>query len=129
MPDEVPTLNQIQNFVGREKAKSGDSKPMTIHELQQFCTSNADESLDENSAYIIRHSIDSADRFIIVWSSTKLLNLQKQWKIICVDATYKILSYGYPILVCFLLLNFKNFFHLSHRGQASLMQMGNSTQP
>jgi hypothetical protein len=97
----VPKLQQIQNFVSRQKAKNGDSLPLTLHELQEFCTLNSAEPADQTTSFIVRFDILSAEQFIIVWSSKKLLQMQKESPVICVDATYKILSFGYPILVLF----------------------------
>lgn len=89
----------------REKAKQGYNRAITVEELKVYAQKNSSVPVDKNTAYVIFSNIEGPQKFCIVWTTLKLAEEQQKWKIIHVDATYKILSYGFPMMVYFYYLN------------------------
>jgi hypothetical protein len=95
---------QVQNYVYWQKQKEGLSKPMTVHQLQQYCAKTV-ESTDIDKPFVVSSYLGeeaSQGNFLIAWSTPRLLNLQRSSSLICLDATYKLTLDGFPILVNFL---------------------------
>jgi ATP-dependent Zn protease len=100
----APTLIQVANFIHREKIKMGVNAPVSVQDLRKYVTDNA-----KNGAFIISGNIIEAEKFCIVWTTRKLTDNQLAAKNIHIDATYKILSSGFPMLVILHILYFLHF--------------------
>jgi hypothetical protein len=85
---------QVSNFIQREKIKMGVNAPVSVQDLRKYVTENA-----ENGTFIVSGKILGAEKFCIVWTTQKLVDNQRAAKNIHIDATYKILSSGFPMLV------------------------------
>jgi hypothetical protein len=85
--------------MGREKKKTGITEPLTVEEFRQLVNKAAVVPNDDRKAYIIHAEINNGKQFCIVWTTNKLHNRQQQQPNLHVDATYKITSYGFPMLV------------------------------
>jgi hypothetical protein len=90
-------MSQVQNFVAREKRKSGVNKPLSKEELRQYCEENSQQPDDRNQPFVIGSVI--GEQIFVGWSTRKLLAMQHNSTNICVDATYKIVLLNWPILV------------------------------
>ena len=91
-----------------EKLKNGYNKPIRVQELKAYSEQNEQIPIDQNAPFVVHSAIEGPSKFIIIWSTQKLINDQKQWPILNVDATYKILSYGFPVIVGFFFKIFIN---------------------
>jgi hypothetical protein len=85
--------------MGYEKLKSGYNQAISVQELKAYAEKYGQIPIDRNAPFVVHSTIEGGSKFIIIWSSQKLINDQKQWPILHVDATYKILSYGFPVIV------------------------------
>lgn len=81
--EPLPSLLQVQNVVKRSR-KSTSSRSFTLQELRSYCEENHDSPAadDADRAYVVRYSIDSNQRFCVVWSTQKLLAKHAESKLI-----------------------------------------------
>jgi hypothetical protein len=84
---EVPTLKQIQNFVGRLKPPS---KPLMDADLIEYANRNLAVPENVNKPFVTRFMPYQDEHFVIVWTTTKLIQVQNESKILATDATYKL---------------------------------------
>lgn len=84
---EVPTLKQIQNLVSRLKPTS---KPLTDIILVEYAKCNMAIPQDQNKPFVARFMPYRKEKFVIVWTTPKLMGIQNASKILVTDATYKL---------------------------------------
>jgi hypothetical protein len=99
-------MKQIQNFVAYEKRKNSINKPLSVEELRQYCVANSEQPADENKPFVAGFKISGPDQVCVVWSTKKLLEKQRNNITFCVDATYKITSINWPIMVSHILYSY-----------------------
>ncbi|KAI6192878.1 SWIM-type domain-containing protein [Aphelenchoides fujianensis] len=97
----VPNLKQIQNTVYRLKQKGGRRGPLTDVALEEYVSAKSTLPEDENCAYVVG-SIpydDQTERFMIVWSTPKLIAVQRNSDLLATDATYKLCWHACPVIM------------------------------
>jgi hypothetical protein len=107
----VPRLKQVQNFISYERRKIGQAEPVTIENVQCYADEHKELPGDENKAFVVDFKRDiervgckEEQRFVLVWSTKKLMRLQRHSRSIQLDGTYKLLWHGFPVLVSLLIL-------------------------
>lgn len=88
VPADVPTLQQIQNLVKRLKPPA---RPLTDNDLCLYAEAHLNVPDNENKPFVVDFlPFDDADHFVLVWSTSKLIQIQNASQILATDATYKL---------------------------------------
>lgn len=98
---ELPTIIEIKNFLYSLRKKKFGPYSISIGELEQFFIKNSAVPEDEKKAFIVSYEIqyNEPTYFRCLVSSKTLLKLSTNVKHIHVDATYKLIWQGYPVLI------------------------------
>ena len=78
---------------------------MTTHDLRKKLSEHTDKPESDLEAFVPYHNIeddkdDEDTRFMVEFATGKTLNLLKSGNQLHVDAFYRLVWQGYPILVC-----------------------------
>jgi hypothetical protein len=101
----LPTPKQITNFLARTKKKLNGQASINYKQFSEFCLShtNTPQSSDLNKAFIVNFEVDACQnknqRIRMVVSTRYLLELASRNRFGCVDATYKLVYQGHPIIL------------------------------
>lgn len=95
-------LKKIQPRMSYVK-KESSGRTITVADLEKYAVSVYDglDYPDEHEPHVIAFSVaaDDDQRFVMVWSTKRLMNLQHNSSLFQADATYKNTWHGFPILV------------------------------
>lgn len=99
-PDDVPSGNQIKNYVKiLNKEKYGDTN-ISLGEMEAWMKLKNVVPEDEDESFIVEYFIDyETGHFKFLLSTKRLLLGALNTQFICADATYKLNWQGYPLLV------------------------------
>lgn len=96
-----PSNRQIEYML--KKYRDAETPRMVkLGDLMTWCDANKDVPCDENKAFVIGSNSSKVEndlRFGFVLSTLFLLNILKDKKKICIDATYKLNWLGFPLMV------------------------------
>lgn len=85
---DVPELRQIQNQV---QVLKPSSRPLTDNDLRIYAESHSRILNNENKPFVVDFlQFDDEERFVIVWSTPKLIQVQNNSTVLATDATYKL---------------------------------------
>ena len=82
----MPTLKQIQFYVNRQRAAT--SKPFTDAQMRRYCEQNSGPPDDVNRPYVPSSSVESTEKFHVIWTTPRLLQRQLQSDQLQVTAFY-----------------------------------------
>jgi hypothetical protein len=85
-------LLQVQNFVAQLRKKENPSKPLTDADLLNYVNEHSAIPGDQNATFVVGfmpHDRTSG-HFLLVWSTPKLIQVQREADLLCTDATYKL---------------------------------------
>jgi len=95
-----PINRQLENFLARRKKAS--TRPIaSFTDMEEFIRDMPPPSGPDDPMIIASH-FDRTTKpkwFQVVWSTERLLGLTALSPSLCADATYKIVNYGWPLLV------------------------------
>lgn len=96
-----PTNRQIE-YMLRKYRDAETPRMVKLGDLMSWCDENKEAPSDQNKAFVIgsdSSKVENDLRFGFVLSTLFLLNILKDKKKICIDATYKINWLGFPLMV------------------------------
>lgn len=99
--EENPGKRQIE-YMLRKHRDAETPRMVKLGDLMSWCEKNKEVPSDNNKAFVIgsdSSTVQSDLRFRFVLSTLFLLNLLKDKKKICIDATYKLNWLGFPLMV------------------------------
>ena len=70
----LQNLRQIQNFVSRNRSKSGS--PFTVAQMREYCEEKSKCPEAEDEVAIVFYKIESENKFVVMWTTNKLLAQQ-----------------------------------------------------
>jgi hypothetical protein len=71
----LPKLRQIQSIVSHNRSKTKSSNPIT-DSLRNFCQEKEQQPEDEHKPYVVAYSIESNEKFFVLISTPRLLQMQ-----------------------------------------------------
>ena len=101
-PDMIQLYNKISHT---KKILRKTEKIVTTHDLRNKLSLHTDKPESDIEAFVPYYSIDDDKddedtRFMVVFATGKTLSLLKSGNQLHVDATYRLVWQGYPVLVC-----------------------------
>ena len=97
--------SKLVNFLARLKKQKYGSAPFNYGEFENWCEIHSTMPDAEDESYVVGHEVNcdadnDEDRVLRAFISTKrLITLAIHQKLICSDATYKLLWHGFPVLL------------------------------
>ena len=101
-PDMIQLYNKISHL---KKVLKQTEKIMPTHDLRNKLAEHTATPESEHDGYVPYYAIDDEydddeTRFIVTFATKKSLELMKSSMTLHVDATYRLLWQGYPVLIC-----------------------------
>lgn len=72
------------------RKKNTPSQPFRDVDLVNYYEAKRFEPTDENKDYVVGFSPHDGERFVLVWSTPKLVAIQAHSEFLATDATYKL---------------------------------------
>jgi len=97
--------SKLVNFLARLKKQKYGSASFNYGEFENWCEIHSTMPDAEDESYVVGHEVNcdadnDEDRVLRAFISTKrLITLAIHQKLICSDATYKLLWHGFPVLL------------------------------
>lgn len=100
----IPKLKQIQNIIRYNCQKKSTSDIVSIGDVVKWADEHQFKpDLDEDCPFVVDMLASTMDdeeaHFQYVVSTKRLLKNALNYKNICVDATYKVVFFGYPLII------------------------------
>lgn len=112
--EKTPDKRQIE-YALRKYRDSMVPQMLKVGDLMDWCNKNSETPTDANEAFVIGSESSKYDgdlSFGFAFSTILLLQILKNVKTICIDATYKNNWYGYPLMVLGTVDRTKRFYPL-----------------
>ena len=101
---ELPTNAQLQNYLYRYKEKLlAENYPEVKKFLTEICSKRYSENLNEDEMFCIFYKCQEGELSVLLSTPAMIKNLQKQSQtqasLIHLDATYKLIDLGIPVII------------------------------
>ncbi|KAL4718266.1 hypothetical protein ACJJTC_013142 [Scirpophaga incertulas] len=101
---KVPKMSQLRNYLSDRRRTIYGQSTISLGELEAWIHSHSSLPLDPHEVFVLCYRIDDSDEqnpiFRFVMSTKYLIEISKDASVVHVDATYKLIWQGFPVLVC-----------------------------
>lgn len=101
---KVPKMSQLRNYLSDRRRTIYGQSTISLGELEAWIHSHSSLPLDPYEVFVLCYRIDDSDEqnptFRFVMSTKYLIEISKDASVVHVDATYKLIWQGFPVLVC-----------------------------
>ncbi|CAF0869309.1 unnamed protein product [Brachionus calyciflorus] len=100
--ERIPTQKQIYNFLHEYKQQLFGTASMTYGDLKNWCEANLFRTnMSDYEVFVTNYYVSITDKYfrICLTSNELMKNAQKRPDLLAIDATYKVIFQGYPLII------------------------------